>query len=67
MFYFDPTYILVVIGLILTMIASTKLNSTYSRYARVPASSGMTGAQVVKRILEANGIYGVVVTEKSVP
>ena len=25
MFYFDPTYILVVIGLILTMIASTKL------------------------------------------
>ena len=63
MFYFDLTYILVVIGLILTMIASTKLNSTYSKYARVPASSGMTGAQVAKRILEANGIYGVVVQE----
>ena len=63
MFYFDPTYILVIIGLIVSMIASTKLNSTYAKYARIPASSGMTGAQVAKRILEANGIYGVVVQE----
>ena len=61
--YFDPTYILVIIGLIITMIASAKLNSTYAKYARIPASSGMTGAQVAKRILEANGIYGVVVQE----
>lgn len=63
--YFDPTYILVIIGVIITMIASSKLNTTYAKYARIPASSGMTGAQVAKRILEANGIYGVAVQEVS--
>ena len=63
--YFDYTYILVIIGVIITMIASSKLKTTYAKYAKIPASSGMTGAQVAKRILEANGIYGVVVQEVS--
>lgn len=63
--YIDPTYILVIIGVIITMVASSKMNNTYSKYAKVQSSAGMNGAQVAKRILEANGIYGVVVQEIS--
>ena len=29
--YFDPTYILVLIGVVICLIASAKMNSTFSR------------------------------------
>ena len=32
--YFDPTYILVLIGVVICLIASAKMNSTFSRYSR---------------------------------
>ena len=65
MFILDPTYFLVIIGLIITIIASTKLNSTYSKYSKIRSSSGMTGADVAKKIMSSNGIYGVTVQEVS--
>lgn len=58
---FDPTYILVLLGAAVAMMASAKLSSTYSRYSSVRASSGLTGAQVAQTILRANGIYDVTV------
>ena len=58
-FYMDWTYVLVLIGAVLCMAASAKVNSTYSKYARVRSMSGMTGAQAAQRILNANGIYDV--------
>lgn len=57
--YFDPTYILVLIGAVLSMWASFKVNSTFSKYARVQSSSGMTGAQVAEAILRYKGIHDV--------
>lgn len=57
--YFDPTYILVLFGAILCIAASAKLNSTYSKYAKVQCMSGMTGAQAAARILSNAGIYDV--------
>ena len=59
MFYFDPTYVLVLIGVILSMIASAKLNSTYSRYSRVGSRCGMTGAEAARQLLARQGIYDV--------
>ena len=50
MFYFDPSYVLILIGLLLSMAASAKVNSTYARYARVGARCGMTGAEAAKRL-----------------
>ncbi|MDO4938541.1 MAG: zinc metallopeptidase [Lachnospiraceae bacterium] len=47
------------------MIASTKLKSTYAKYAKVPSSGNLTGAEVAKRIMAANDIYGVTVQEIS--
>lgn len=57
----DWTYIMVVIGAVLCMLASARVNSAYAKYERVRAMSGMTGAQVAQRILEQNGIYDVTV------
>lgn len=57
----DWTYILVLIGAILSMIASAKVNTTFNRYARVRSMSNMTGAEAAERILHQNGIYDVAV------
>ena len=58
-FYFDPTYILLIIGLVISLIASTRMKSTFSKYRRVRSDSGLTGAQTAERILAAAGIYDV--------
>lgn len=49
--YFDPTYILVLIGVVICLIASAKMNSTFSRYSRVRNHSGMTGRDAAEQIL----------------
>ena len=50
-FYFDPTYILIIIGMALCLAASAHVNSTFNKYSRVRSNSGMTGAQAAQRIL----------------
>lgn len=57
--YFDPTYILVVIGVIISLAASAKVKSTFAKYARVRSQSGLTGAEAAERILHRAGIYDV--------
>lgn len=57
--YFDPTYILVLIGAVLCLLAQGNVTSTFSRYSRVQSRTGMTGAMAAERILKANGIYDV--------
>lgn len=57
--FFDPTFIILIPGLLLAMYAQFKVQNTFSRYAHVAASSGMTGAQVAKKILEQARIYDV--------
>jgi hypothetical protein len=64
-YYFDPTYFLILIGVLLSMAASAKLNSTYSRYSSVRGRCGMTGQEVAKRILANQGIYDVEVRHVS--
>ncbi len=58
-YYFDSTYILVIIGIVITLAASAKVKSTFSKYSRVRSMSGMTGAEAAERILHASGIYDV--------
>lgn len=56
---FDSTYILVLIGVIICMIASAKMRSTFNRYSRVRSLSGMTGREAAERILYNAGIRDV--------
>lgn len=58
-YYFDPTMILVIIGAVLSMIASAKVQSTFNKYSKVRSMSGMTGADAAKRLLNSQGIYDV--------
>lgn len=64
-YYWDPTYILVVIGAIICMIASAKVKTTFNKYSQYRSYSGMNGAQVAQRVLEAAGIYDVTVRHVS--
>lgn len=57
--YWDPTYILVIIGVIISLWASAKVKTTYSKYSRVRSMSGLTGAQAAERILHSAGLYDV--------
>jgi hypothetical protein len=43
----------------LSLWAQFRVKSAYARYSQVASRSGLTGAQVAQRILQANGISGV--------
>ena len=58
-YYFDTTYIFVLIGAVLSIIASARVNSTFNKFARERSMSGMTGAQTAEKILRTKGIYDV--------
>jgi Zn-dependent membrane protease YugP len=64
-YYFDPTYILVIICAIISMFASARVEAVFNKYSRVAAASGLTGAEAAKRILNAAGIYDVSVEHVS--
>ncbi len=55
----DPTYILVIIGIVITLLASAKVRSTFSKYSKVSSRSSITGAMAAERILHHCGIYDV--------
>ena len=57
--YFDPTYLLVIIGAVLCIVAQLLIKSTFRKYSKVMSRSGMTGAQAAQRILQLSGIYDV--------
>ena len=58
-FWYDGTYILVIIGAVICMLASAKVNTTFNKYAAYRSMSGMTGAQAAEKILHSAGIYDV--------
>ncbi|MBE5950358.1 MAG: zinc metallopeptidase [Lachnospiraceae bacterium] len=58
-YYFDPTYFLVLIGVVLSLLASAKVKSTFARYSRERSRTGMTGEETAQRILSKAGIYDV--------
>ena len=64
-YYWDPTYILVVIGAVICMIASARVKGTFNKYSQLRSMSGMNGAQGAQRVLQAAGIYDVQVRHVS--
>ena len=51
--------LLLMIMLILPIIASINVKTTFNKYAKIPNSRGLTGAQVARKILDANGLYNI--------
>ena len=60
-YYYDPTYMLIVISALISLFAQFLVNSRFSKYSRVRSRSGMTGAQAAERILQLQGIYDVAI------
>ncbi len=58
-FGLDYTYVLVLLGVIICMAASSKMNATFRRYARVQSHNRLTGHEAAERILRSQGIYDV--------
>jgi Zn-dependent membrane protease YugP len=59
MFFWDPTFILIIPALILAFYAQSKVRSTYARYSEVRNHHGFTGAQVARRLLDSAGLSDV--------
>ena len=64
-YYYDPTYMLIVISVLISLFAQFLVNSRFSKYSRVRSRSGMTGAQAAERILQSQGIYDVAIQRVS--
>ena len=58
---FDPTYLLVLIGAVICLIASARVKTTFQKYSQYRSMSGMTGAQAAERILRSAGINDVTI------
>lgn len=60
MFYFDPLYLIICgVTTLLAMLASWRVKGAYQHYSQIPASSGLSGADVARRILDLNGLQEV--------
>ncbi len=58
-----PYLIYLVIIMLIPIWAQMRVKSTYSRFSKVPTSAGMSGGEVARRILDANGLSNVAVVE----
>lgn len=58
-YYYDPTYILVIIGFLLTLFASFGVQSTFKKYDKISNSRGLTGASAARKILDMNGLHNI--------
>ena len=58
-FWFDPTMILLIPGIIIALWAQINVNAAFNRYNKVKSHSGLTGADVAQRVLHDHGIYDV--------
>ncbi len=64
-FFWDATYIFVIIGAALSLIAQANVSRTFNKYAQIGTRSGMTGADAAQMILNRNGIHSVSI--KAIP
>lgn len=58
-FFYDWTYLLLIPALLLSLWAQFRVSSTFNRFSRVRASSGMTATQMAEQLLHAEGVYDV--------
>ena len=57
--FFDPTYILVIVGVLISMAASANVNGSFRKYSRVFSQRGIRAEQAAEMILRNAGIHDV--------
>ena len=58
-YYYDWTYILVLIGVLICLAASARVRQVFAKYSRVQSRLRLTGKEAAEEILQRNGIYDV--------
>ena len=58
-FYFDPTMLILIPGVIIALWAQMRVQSNFSKYSRVPSRSGISASDMAREILASQGIYNV--------
>lgn len=61
MFFWDPSMIILIPGIILAAWAQNRVNSTFNKFSRISARSGVTAAQAARNILNQKGLDEVAV------
>ncbi|MBR2572500.1 MAG: zinc metallopeptidase [Clostridia bacterium] len=56
MYYMDPTYLILIPGIILALVAQGMVKSAFNKYSRVPSRSGLTGARLARILLDKQGL-----------
>ncbi|HEY8541940.1 MAG TPA: zinc metallopeptidase [Pseudothermotoga sp.] len=59
MFFYDPTFIILIPALLLAVWAQIKVSAAFSEYSKVRSVTGFTGSQLAMRLLDSAGIYDV--------
>lgn len=57
--FYDPTWIILLPAIILSIWASANVKSTFGKYSRMYNRFGLTGADAARKILDMNGLYDV--------
>ncbi len=60
---FNLTFLILIPGLIVAIYAQFRVRTTFAKYLKVRAGSGLTGAQVAKKLLGDAGIHDVTVEQ----
>lgn len=58
-FFYDPTWWLIIVGILLCLAASGNVSATYRKYSKIENARGMTASEVAERILKGAGISDV--------
>jgi len=65
MFFYNPYFIILIPAFILAVYAQMRVRSMYNKYSQVAVSSGYTGAQAARKILDGQGLRNIPVEEVS--
>ncbi len=60
-YYYDYSWFVLLPAIILTMITQARINRAYRTYSQVPVSTGVTGAEAARAMMDANGLSGIAI------
>ena len=61
MYYYDYSWFVLIPAILFTMITQARINSAYRTYSQVPISTGVTGAEAARAMMDANGLSGIAI------
>lgn len=59
MYFYDWTYLILIPGIIITMIAQMMVQNTFKKYAQVASRKGITARQLAEHLLHSEGVTNV--------